>query len=321
MKRKLFFRADASVQIGYGHFVRTLALAEMMKDDFECTFFTANPSDSQIDELKRVCSYVVLPENTKFDDFLSFLSGDEIVVLDNYFFTSDYQRRIKEKGCKLITFGTNDRHYYADVLINYAESDSTIFDAENYTQFKLGIDWVILRKEFRFLNSISHPQTNRIVVCYGGTDQFCLTEKTVDVIQGLALPYNVDVVASERFGKERLEKLHQKGVCCHVNASASEMVDLFGKCDCLISSASTIAHEGLACRLPVLCGYYVDNQKRMYDYFISENLVVGLSNMLSDSFESLLSDSLINIEKYKSKIRPFKYGDVKQRYYSLFTSL
>ena len=34
-------------------------------------------------------------------DFLSHLQGDEIVVLDNYFFTTDYQRAIKQKGCRL----------------------------------------------------------------------------------------------------------------------------------------------------------------------------------------------------------------------------
>ena len=35
MNRKIYFRADAGVDIGYGHFTRTLALADMLKDDFE----------------------------------------------------------------------------------------------------------------------------------------------------------------------------------------------------------------------------------------------------------------------------------------------
>ena len=37
--QKIYFRADASATIGYGHFIRTLALADMLKDDFDCTFF------------------------------------------------------------------------------------------------------------------------------------------------------------------------------------------------------------------------------------------------------------------------------------------
>ena len=41
--QKIYFRADASATIGYGHFIRTLALADMLKDDFDCTFFSAGP--------------------------------------------------------------------------------------------------------------------------------------------------------------------------------------------------------------------------------------------------------------------------------------
>ena len=28
--KKIYFRADASAQIGYGHFIRTLAIADML---------------------------------------------------------------------------------------------------------------------------------------------------------------------------------------------------------------------------------------------------------------------------------------------------
>ena len=47
MKKRILFRADANVQIGYGHFVRTLALADMLKDDFECVFYTQEPTEYQ----------------------------------------------------------------------------------------------------------------------------------------------------------------------------------------------------------------------------------------------------------------------------------
>lgn len=38
--QKIYFRADAGAEIGYGHFIRTLALADMLKDDFSCVFVT-----------------------------------------------------------------------------------------------------------------------------------------------------------------------------------------------------------------------------------------------------------------------------------------
>ena len=85
-KRKIYFRADADSQIGYGHFIRTLALADMLRDDFDCTFFTQSPSEYQQIEVEKVCPLVCLSsDDRKFDEFLNHLSGDEIVVLDNYF--------------------------------------------------------------------------------------------------------------------------------------------------------------------------------------------------------------------------------------------
>ena len=320
-KRRVAYRADASAQIGCGHFVRTLALAEMMKEDFCCTFYTSCPTASQVEQLEKVCPYVILSEENKLDEFLHKLYGDEIVVLDNYFFSPQYQKQIKDKGCKLICFGTNDRHYYSDVLINYAENDPAIFDVEPYTDIKLGIDWVILRKEFRRLPAQPRRKNHRIAVCFGGTDQFHLTEKTVDVIQQLPESYTVDLISSDRFGAERFEALQKRGVCCHINASAEEMTDVFAHCDFLVSSASMITHEGLACGLPVLCGYYVDNQKRMYHYFVDEHLVIGLSDMLSGDFPILLKDAITCMDERLAAVRPFSYGGIEKRYLSLFNSL
>ena len=61
MKKKIYFRADAGQSIGYGHFIRTLALADMLKDDFDCVFFTQTPTDYQKKEMELVCRYVELP--------------------------------------------------------------------------------------------------------------------------------------------------------------------------------------------------------------------------------------------------------------------
>lgn len=321
--RKLFFRADADRSIGFGHFSRSLALADMLKDSFECTFFTQTPSDYQKAEVERVCKLVTLPaDDSKFDLFLDYLSGDEVVFLDNYFFTSDYQLWIKKKGSKLICLGTNDRHYYCDVLINYAESDPGIFSIEPYTKVRLGMDWVILRKPFRNVSSTSEKRDfNRIVICYGGTDQFELTEKTVDVIKGLGKPYSVSLIAADGFGKNRLDSLEKDGVDCHVNATAEEIVDLFKRSDCLVSSASTITHEGLACQIPVLCGYYVENQKRMYQYFTEKQLVIGLGDMLLPDFPLMLSGSLSHFDQCIKDVHPYSYGNIEQRYVSLINSL
>ena len=40
MKPKIYIRADGNSGIGLGHVIRSLALAEMLKEDFNCIFAT-----------------------------------------------------------------------------------------------------------------------------------------------------------------------------------------------------------------------------------------------------------------------------------------
>lgn len=157
-KRRIYFRADASATIGYGHFVRTLALADMLKDDFECTFFTTSPSAYQIGEVEKVCAFVTLNEDSKFENFLNLLAGDEIVVLDNYFFTTQYMQQIKDKGCKLVFIDNmHNRHYVSDVVINHVLTDESLFSHEPYTRLCLGMRYALLRKPFLTHNIINKP--------------------------------------------------------------------------------------------------------------------------------------------------------------------
>ena len=71
MKQRIYFRADAGREIGYGHFIRTLALADMLKDDFDCVFVTQSPTAYQQAEVSGVCPLVGLPAtDARFGMFL-----------------------------------------------------------------------------------------------------------------------------------------------------------------------------------------------------------------------------------------------------------
>ena len=96
-KRKIYFRADAGADIGYGHFIRSLALADMLRENFNCVFTTLSPTSYQLQEMNKVCEYIPLVGlKNQFENFLSLLNGDEIVVLDNYYYDTSFQNQIKE---------------------------------------------------------------------------------------------------------------------------------------------------------------------------------------------------------------------------------
>ena len=235
----------------------------------------------------KVCKLIELPDtDEKFNLFLKVLRGDEIVVLDNYFFSSDYQNEIRKCGCKLVCIGSNDKHYYADVVINYILS-SHDFSAEPYTRFCTGIEWAILKKPFWISSPVRdfRPTVERIVICFGGTDQFLLTEKVVRFLRSYFNKLEIHVVSTDVLGEIRISSLANEGVELHINASAQHVHDLFEYCDLAILSASTVVLEALACRIPVLVGYYVANQERLYEYLERELPGIGLGNLLDASLE------------------------------------
>ena len=317
MKKRILFRADANVQIGYGHFVRTLALADMLKDDFECVFYTQEPTEYQKRAVGEVCDLVALPsDETKFDVFLSCLSGNEIVFLDNYFFTSEYERQIKRKGCKLVCLAPYNIHHYSDVLINYVEEDFSKYSVEPYTKILCGFEWVILRAPFRKYKSEKKISSNIITICFGGTDQYLLTEKTFRYLKNCKLQYEIHLIASSVIGTERIREFLSEGLAVHIDASAQEIANLFDVSKFAILSSSMICYEALSRGTKVLSGYYVDNQLGVYNALLKTNSIIPLGNLLDENYLNSLAKALtcdnLNVASF------IDYSKQKEKYISIF---
>lgn len=297
MKKKVYFRADAGASIGYGHFIRSLALADMLKEHFSCTFFTSCPTPYQVSELAKVCNYVPLSENTKFDDFLALLIGDEIVVLDNYFFTTEYQRQIKARGCSLVCIDDmHDRHYVADVVINQGAKDPTLFSIDPHTRLCMGYDWLLLRQPFWDVYN-SGVRNDNIVICFGGSDPYCLTEKVLSILSEINVPNRIVAISSKSLDLSMYENLN-----CELRhgLSAEQMADLFSTSLFGIVSASTVFLEGLSQRLPMIVGYYVDNQFNTYKNIESNQYGVTVGNWQEITLDCL-ANAMQQLEHFEVK--------------------
>lgn len=287
MKRKIFFRADAGQSIGYGHFIRTLALADMLKDDFDCEFYTQEPSEYQKREMEAVCPFRELPADEKrFELFLNQLEGDEIVVLDNYFYTTDYQKRIKEKGCKLVCIDDmHDKHYVADAIINHGPVSLKDFDCEPYTKLALGQDYVLLRKPF--LQPIrKRHRSNTVIVNFGGADPLCLTDKVISLLIQLNAPFEIITILGD---KTFLSEENRKEVRILKNLSAQQMADLFESSAFGILPASTVSMEAMSRGLPLMIGFFADNQEEGYKKSTENGTFIPLGNLKNLTKDILLS--------------------------------
>jgi UDP-2,4-diacetamido-2,4,6-trideoxy-beta-L-altropyranose hydrolase len=304
MKHKIVFRADAGQNIGYGHFIRSLALADMLKDDFDVSLASVNPTDYQKNELSNVCPLVSLNSETHFEDFLSMLQGNEIVVLDNYFFTTDYQREIKAKGCKLVCIDDmHDKHYLADMLINHGIDNPALFSAEPYTRLCLGLEWALLRRPFieaSLKNRNKKPRNviENVAVSFGGVDPYHLTDRIINMFLSEPNILQIDAIVGKEYHPQ-IENNTGKSIVFRRAISAQEVADLFSNCDLAVLSASTVCIEALACGASVAAGYYVDNQKEFYEYLKANRFVYGL-----DSLTELQILDIHNISSWKTNAQP-----------------
>ena len=313
--RKVFFRADAGSSIGFGHFIRSLALADMLKGNVDCTFFTTNPSPYQIREMEKVCPHVALKEETKLDEFVNRLVGDEIVVLDNYFFTTDYQRKIKAKGCKLVCIDDmHDKHYLADVVINQGVTDASLFSTDPDTRLCLGLKWVMLRREFL---SIDKPvkKPDRWFVSFGGTDYNNLTAKFTEKLDTSPLTKSITIVVGDAYRYEE-SLTGMKKVTLKRSLSASQMRDEMMDAEFAVLSASTVCLEALACQCKISAGFYVDNQRDFYSMMANAGYILPLGDLN-------ITDGGDFIEKMQALPTPYVEGmqQTPERYINLFKTL
>lgn len=313
---KIYFRADASATIGYGHFIRTLALADMLKEDFDCTFFTTIPTAYQVAEMEKVCNYIVLKEETKFEDFISLLTGNEIVVLDNYFFTTEYQKLIKEKKCKLVCVDDiHSRHFVSDVVLNPVLLSTSEYDVEPYTKLCLGLEYALLRKPFIKLNDNIVKVPDSWLLSFGGTDFDNMTEKYLSFLQEDNRVKKVFVIVGDAYKYYNNLKNYSKA-SIYKNLTAEEMSIKMKQSEYAVLPSSTISIEALACGCKVANGFFVDNQIETAEMYNREGYCVGLGDLRKVTEASFIDELLQFNSAHK-----LDFSLIPTRYKQLFKSL
>ncbi|BDS14371.1 UDP-2,4-diacetamido-2,4,6-trideoxy-beta-L-altropyranose hydrolase [Aureispira anguillae] len=284
INKKLFIRADGNSEIGYGHIIRCLALAEMLSRHFECIFVTRFDHSFLSEKIKQVCKqYILIEEENHRTTFFNLLGASDFVLLDNYFFTSEDQQTIKNKGCKLICIDDlHDKHYYADLVINHSIGISPDrFSTEKYTQLALGFEYALLRGAFR--KPINYQtKGNHVFISFGGGDTTDFITRIMTTLLEqkssfdkihwvLGASNRVDSFSSNWFKNER--------IVIHEKLDAQEMVRVMDCCSYAIVPASSILIECLSRKIKVITGYYVPNQEKLYKNLVDCDFVVGLGDL------------------------------------------
>lgn len=156
---RLIIRADAGSEIGAGHLMRCLALAQAWKrSGGEVSFITACESRQILARLSREGIEVnTLRGPDRATHGWEAMSGildqhpEAWVVIDGYDFGADFQKRIRNAGHPLLVIDDTAHHrrYVADIILNQnIHAGALDYTCGDETKFLLGPRYVLLRQEF-----------------------------------------------------------------------------------------------------------------------------------------------------------------------------
>jgi UDP-2,4-diacetamido-2,4,6-trideoxy-beta-L-altropyranose hydrolase len=322
MKHSIFFRVDGGPTIGLGHLVRSMALADMLKDDYAITFASKEAPDSIIDTIiKAGFEFIKIAAE---DDFFKTLHN-AIVVLDGYGFDKEYQLRLRGLGCKVACIDDlHDKPFAADIIINHLpDAKPEDYDALPDTQFALGLGYALLRPAFLEAAKKSRIKQNHlrnVFICFGGADPSNLTLKALKAVVSFESFSNISVVTGASYMHiETLQELvlSDNRIYLHSDVSEEQMCTLMEESDLAIIPSSSILLEAIACGLEVITCYYVDNQERFHEAITKRGIVsAGLAD---GSYDKKLVDliSKYSTENISEAIRKEFLG-IRSRYNSKF---
>lgn len=268
----LLLRADASTQIGTGHVMRCLALAQAWQDaGGQAHFAAVELPDGLIARLAaegmtlhRLDVAPGSPEDAAQTAVLARQLGAAWVVDDGYHFGTDYQRAIKEASLRLLAiddYGHAD-NYVADLVLNQnIHALRVSYSAEPYTRLLLGSQYVQLRREFRLWHH-SHREipgiASRILVTLGGSDPENHTGKVIDAVCKMHVKNLkvVIVVGSSNSHKNELELQVRNSVTHPVRLvqNITNMPEFMAWADVAVSSGGGTCWELAFMGLPAIVG-------------------------------------------------------------------
>ena len=338
MKNKVVaFRVDGGKDIGMGHIMRSMALANDLKKDEnnEEVFYITRNDEKAINILKENDFEVfTIDENLSYEEEIKKVK--EIInkrkvnklVTDSYEINQNYLIEMRKAVDKLITI-----HDYAPfafpshVVINgnaYAK-DLDYESYYGYTKFLLGTDYLLLREEFRNLPEIEvRERVKNILVTVGGYDTRNLTPKVIKALNTINFDeiedkyidkenLHIDVVIGPSFDNvgEIVEEVQKSNLDISLNFNVRKMSELMINSDIAISSGGSTLYELAVTKTPALVMLQAENQIRVAEKLEGESIVnLGYEKDI-DKIIKNLSNLIYHFHDYVDHNEKFKPDQFK----------
>lgn len=291
---RVVIRADASVEMGMGHLMRCLSLADALKDDGTDVHFLLRSHAAALTGLIEANGHAArlltdpplrsagrggharwLPTTWQQDaeqtlEAIGAIGAVEWLVVDHYALDAGWERLLRQRVPRLLAIDDlADRPHECDILLD----QNFVLDLETRyrgrvpaaCQTLLGPRYALLRPEFARLRSslvARSGEVQRILVCYGGSDPSNETARTLEAIKFLSrgLPALDVVIGLSNPHAESASRLCRELPRAELHRGADNMAELMRRADLAIGAGGVMCWERCCLGLPTIAVDIATNQ-------------------------------------------------------------
>jgi UDP-2,4-diacetamido-2,4,6-trideoxy-beta-L-altropyranose hydrolase len=334
---RIAFRTDANQQIGTGHFMRCLALADEMQIQKAEICFVARDLPLHLQHMLNDRGYThhALPElenpqpmdelphaawlqtsqSHDAEQTLATLLGSgtwDWLVVDHYALDHRFEKLLRAVCQHVMVFDDlADRVHDCDVLLDqnfyHDQAQRYLNKVPEHCRLLLGPSFALLRPEFKAMRDrvkVRAGKVNNILVFFGGVDADNLTGQVIELLISLNLGVQINVVIGQQHPqKEKIQQLCvQHSYNCHIQTN--QMARLMAEADLAIGAGGSSHWERCCVGLPAIAVATAANQIPITNELSKLGGCLSLGHIQKSTLEKIKEslffflESSVECEKY-----------------------
>jgi UDP-2,4-diacetamido-2,4,6-trideoxy-beta-L-altropyranose hydrolase len=286
---KVIFRVDASLQMGTGHVMRCLTLAQVLKEngadaEFICRKHKGNLIDkirlsgfnvhelevfeeTEVDNKLAHSHWLGATQQQDADDCINMFKAEKLdwLIVDHYALDEQWQKRFKPYCEKLVVIDDlADRKHQCDILLDQTfgrQQEDYLTLTPKDCQLLLGSQYALLRPEFSewrefSLERRSKPEFKQLLINMGGVDVDNVTEKILDRLELCNLSNDMSITVVMGGSAPYLESVKSKSITLpyktEVKVDVGNMAELMANADIAIGASGATTWERCCLGLPTI---------------------------------------------------------------------
>lgn len=281
----IYIRADANKDIGMGHIMRCLSIADAAKRlNLDVLFVLADDCAVSVVKNRGYNAFVLFSDYKDMENELSRWPQEipDSIIVDSYYVTFDYLSALRRITRVTYLDDLAACPYPVDMLVNYniygTSFDYRLLYNDNPPKLLIGPFWAPLRASFQKVKKkLQRRKVKDVLISTGGADSLHVALSIVKA-NPCEFIYHI-LIGALNSDRNQIVKLANSNNHIVLHEKVDNMRKLISMCDIAVSAAGSTMYEICACGVPAITFSVADNQIIGAAEFDKMGLAINLGDM------------------------------------------